>query len=182
MENAFAWIGQIFDWVGKFIPRWIILNPTEGGVKYVRGWKVVPLKPGIHWYWPAVTTFDQYPTARQADRLQTQTMESADNKTFIVGGLLVYQVTDVGKLLPTTFEPAVAIKDIALSAIHDVCCRMDWKALKLEQQKGTLDTKLKNYAQRQLDDYGVKVVKLMLTDLAPCRVLKLSQSTSQEEN
>jgi len=59
---------------------------------------------------------------------------------------------------------------------------MDWSPLKLEQQKGTLDTKLKNAAQRELSDYGVRVLKLMLTDLAPCRVLKLSQSTSQEEN
>jgi len=180
--DAFAWIGQIFDWFGKFIPRWIIINPTEGGVKYVRGRDVKVLASGIHWYWPAVTEIDTYPTARQADRLQTQTMCTADDKTIIVGGLLVYRVEDVGKLLPTTFEPSIAIKDIALTAVHDVCCRMDWSPLKLEQQKGTLDTKLKNAAQRELSDYGVRVLKLMLTDLAPCRVLKLSQSTSQEEN
>lgn len=180
--DAFAWIGQIFDWFGKFIPRWIIINRTEGGVKYVRGRDVRVMAPGIHWYWPAITEVDTYPTARQADRLQTQTMCTTDDKTIIVGGLLVYQVEEIGKLLPMTFEPAVAIKDIALSAIHDVCCAMDWPTLKLEQRKGTLDTKLKNAAQKMLSEYGVRVVKLMLTDLAPCRVLKLSQSSSQEEN
>jgi regulator of protease activity HflC (stomatin/prohibitin superfamily) len=180
--DAFAWIGQIFEWFGKFIPRWVIINRTEGGVKYVRGREVKVLAPGIHWYWPAITEIDTYPTARQADRLQTQTMSTTDDITIIVGGLLVYKVEDVGKLLPTTFEPSIAIKDIALTAVHDVCCEMDWATLKLEQRKGTLNTKLKNAAQKELADYGVKVIKLMLTDLAKCRVLKLSQSMSQEEN
>jgi hypothetical protein len=59
---------------------------------------------------------------------------------------------------------------------------MTMEQLKIEQRRGTLDTKLKNTTQKALNDYGVNVIKVMLTDLAPARVLKLMQSTSQEEN
>lgn len=182
METALAWIGQIADWIGRFIPRWIILDTTEGAVKYVRGSKAVALGPGIHWYWPLVTIITQYPTARQADRLQTQTITTRDSKTIIVGGVVVYRVTDVLLLVTTTHSAASAIKDMTMTAVHDVCCRMTWAELQTEQQRGTLDTKLKNTTQQALRDYGVLIVKVMLADLAQTRVLRVSQSTSQEEN
>ena len=50
------------------------------------------------------------------------------------------------------------------------------------QRKGrTLKTTLRNEAQAQLTDYGVKVMKVQLTSLARARVLKVSQSISNEE-
>jgi hypothetical protein len=94
----------------------------------------------------------------------------------------VYSVPDLLTLLTTTHDPATAVKDLTLTALHDVCCNMTWEELKAEQRKGTLDTKLKNATQRALDDYGVRVVKVMLTDLAPARVLKLMQNVFNEKD
>jgi regulator of protease activity HflC (stomatin/prohibitin superfamily) len=182
MESALAWIGQIVNWLGAFIPRWVIMDTTEGGVKFVCGKKPAALGPGIHWYWPLVTTLVMYPTARQADNLRTQTLVTTDDKVVVVGGMIVYEVADVLTLLSTSHSAATTIKDLALTALHDVCCRMSWEELKAEQRKGTLDTKLRHAAQSVLRSYGVTVLKVMLTDLAPTRVIKLLQSTAQEEN
>lgn len=181
METAFAWIGKLADWFGQFFPRWEILDTTMGAVKFVHGTKVKVCGPGIHWYWPAVTRWQTYPLARQADRLETQTLETKDGRTIVIGGMLVYRVEDIAALITTTYAPAASVKDLALTAVHDVCCGMDWEELKLEQRRGTLDTKLKNTAQRALKDYGVIVIKLMLITMARARVLKISQSTSSEE-
>lgn len=182
MGDAFAWIGQIFEWIGKFIPKWVILDVCQGAVKYVRGSHPKYCGPGIHWYWPVTTTWFSYPIVRQADRLQTQTIVTVDDKTIVIGGLIVYSVPDLLTLLTTAHDPKTTIRDLTLTAIHDVCCQMTWDQLKAEQRKGTLDTKLKNATQKALDDYGVSAIKVMLTDLAPARVLKLMQSTSNEEN
>lgn len=182
MESALAWIGQVADWFGRFIPRRVILTLTEGGVKFVGGKKPVVCKPGLHWYWPWTTSFETYPTARQADRLQAQTIVTTDDRVIAVSGVVVYRVEDILPLLADNHQAATTIKDISLTAVHDVCCKMTWEELKQAQRKGTLDTKLKNAAQDQLSEYGVKVIKLMLIDLAPTRVIKLIQSTSQEEN
>lgn len=184
MESALAWIGQIASWVGQWIPRWVILDPTMGAVKYVGGKKVVALGPGIHFYWPARTNLDTYPTARQADDLRSQTIMTADEDAeiaIVVGGMIVYEVFDILKLLPTTYRATQTVKDLALTCIHDVCCQMTFRELRAEQRKGTLDTKLKNAAKKALEEYGIRVLKVQLTDLARARVYKVMQSTSRDE-
>jgi regulator of protease activity HflC (stomatin/prohibitin superfamily) len=182
VESALAWIGQIASWIGQWIPRWSILDTTEGAIKYVGGKDPRVCGPGIHFYWPARTTFVMYPIARQTDRLETQTMESRDGKTFIAGGTLTYEVIDLGKLIPMTHSPATTTIDIAMTALHDVCCDYDWNDLQDMQRKGTLKTKLKNEAQKALLELGIRVIMLKLNTLARCRVIKVSQSTSSEEN
>lgn len=182
MTEAFAWIGQVVEWFGQFIPRLKIVDVTEGAIKFVRGARVVVCKPGLHIYWPLVTRWVEYPIARQTDRLETQVMESTDRVTFIVNGTLTYEVIDLGKLIPVVYLATRNTVDLAMTALHDVCCDFSWAELQGEQRKGTLKTKLKNEAQKVLGEYGIKVIKFQLMSLARCRVIKVSQSTAQEEN
>lgn len=182
MDTALAWIGKLADWIGSFIPRWVILDTTEAAIKYVRGHKVVMCQPGIHWYWPVTTLWSPYPTARQSDRLETQTMETKDGKPFIVSGTLTYAIEDISKLVPTTYSPTTTIVEIAQTALHDVLCAENWEDICVAQRRGTLKTQLKNVAQRELDDYGVNVIRFKLNSLARCRVIKISQTTASEEN
>ena len=108
-------------------------------------------------------------------------METTDGKTFIVAGTITYSVSDLKALLSTTHSATTNTRELAASAVHDILCDYTWDELQAEQRKGTLKTKLKNEAQRQLLDYGVRVLKLQLTSLARCRVYKISQSTANEE-
>ena len=181
MESALAWIGQIAAWIGQWIPRWQIFDVTTAGVKYVKGQPKECKAGRIHWYWPVTTTLDSYPVARQADDLRSQTIVTADDRTIVVGGMVVYEVTDIMLLLPHVFRASQAIKDLVLTCIHDVCCKMTWEELKAGQRKGTLDTKLKNAAREALTEYGVRVIKVQLTDLAQARVYKIMQTNSKDE-
>ena len=178
LDSAFGWIGQIVEWFGKFIPRWEVLNTTYGAIKYKYGKNPVFCGPGIHWYWPAVSQWDTFPIARQTTSLPTQTIVTADDKVVAISGLIVYSVEDLMKLLPTTYQPDQAIGEITLTAVHGVCCRLTWATLTDEQRRGTLETKLRRAAQNMLDDYGVRVIRVQLTDLAPARVFKLINTTS----
>lgn len=179
--GAFAWVNQLAEWLGAFFPRLVILDTTESAVKFVRGRHVKVLGPGVHCYWPLLTKLKEYPTARQPEQLREQTFVTTDDKTIAVGGIIVYEVTDISRLVAYTWQGDKAVKDIALSAVHDVCCKLSWSELKDEQRRGTLDTKLKNQAQKDLESYGVKVLKVMLTDLAPTRVFRLVQSQAAGE-
>lgn len=182
MDSAFIWLREIAEWLGRFVPKWIILDTTEGAIKYVKGKRIVMCGPGVHWHWPITTTWQAYPTAQQTDRLETQTMVTTDGKTFIVAGTITYWVTDLSLLLPVVHMATRNTVDLSMVALHDVCCEMSWEELQSENRRGTLKTKLKNAAQKQLEEYGVKVKRFQLNTLAPCRVLKISQSTSNEEN
>lgn len=175
MESALAWIGQIADWVSRFIPRWVIIDTTERGLKWIKGSRVVVCEPGIHWVFPATTSFIRHPVARQTNNLKSQTISLRDDRTIIVGGIVVFEIKDVEAAVANSYDIDDTIKDISLSAVHDVCCQLTWEEITEQQRSGELDRKLKTEARKELDKYGVRVLKMTLTDLAPTYVLKLVQ-------
>lgn len=179
MSAAFEWIGQIASFIGQFVPRWFILDTTMGAVLFVKG-KPVACKPGaVYWYWPVWTTLKEIPVVRQADDLRTQTVVTADDKIIIVSGMIISEIVDIVKFAATSYDGPTTIIEMGMAAVHDVCCKLTWEELKAMQRKGTLDTRLRNAARDQLTDYGVHVLKLMLTDMAPARALRLVQSTQE---
>jgi SPFH domain/Band 7 family protein len=182
VDGAFAWIGNLISWFAQWVPRWVILDTTLAAVKYVKG-QPVACEPGaIHWYWPVTTTMTPYPIARQTSNLKTQTMSTADDRpmTIAVGGMIVYEISDVLKIVAHTFDPDETIRDIAMSSIHDVLCLLTWDEIRAELRNGKLERALKAEAKKELERYGVRVLKVTLTDLAPCKVIKLVQSTSTD--
>lgn len=182
MDTALAWVGWIAEWINRFIPKREILDTTEGAIKYKHGSEIVVCGPGVYWYWPWTTKWASYSTARQTDRLESQTMESKDGKTFIVSATITYSVTDLEAFVTRVHSPLTLVVDTAALAIHNVCCAFDWDTLQEEQRKDTLKTKLRKEAQSMLKEYGLDVIRLQLNTLARCRVLKVAQSVSNEEN
>lgn len=180
MTDAFAWISDIFRALLELIPRRVIVKTTHGAVKFrnrlgLRGWKmeVVPLGPGIHFYWPITTEFEIYPTARQTTNLRPQTLVTADDKTIIAAGLVVYRIRNVEAILARTFDPDQTIEEIALGSVTAACSAKDWRSLREAHEDGSLAAELQRQVQKQLSPYGVQVLKCSLTDLAPCKVFKL---------
>lgn len=131
------------------------------------------LGPGWHWYWPFMTKFVEYPVARQAVDLRAQTIVTKDDKTIVVGGLIVFEITNIELAIAHTYDIEDTIKDISLSAIHDVVCQYNWDELKEAQRNGKLNKRLREEVRRGLQPYGVRLIKATLTDLAICRVLKI---------
>jgi len=192
VDQALGWIGAIAEWLGKFFPRWIVLEPTQAAVK-VTAWEWRRLinrgdvKPtisakecGIVFWWPAVTVLTVYPVARQANNLQAQTIVTKDNKTFAVAGMIVFHIHDPLTLITTVFDPDDTIRDIALSAIHDACIQHDSESLLETARSGKLDREMRSESYKQLKRYGVTVEKVTLTDLSPCRVYRLVNSEPTE--
>jgi len=177
MEGALGWISAVADWVGQFIPRWVIVPTTHAAIKFVKGSTVVKLGAGLHFYWPLTTQFVIHPVVRQANDLRAQTIVTTDHRTAVVAGLIVFEVADAEKLLAQTFDPDETIRDVAVSAIHDVCIQYAWPDLHASARSGALDRQLLKEARRHLDRYGVRVLKMTLTDMAPCRVYRVVQAS-----
>lgn len=180
MDGALAWISQIAQWFGQFIPRWQVLEPTQAACKFVGGKKTIVQRDGILVWWPVWTEVTIYPVARQANDLRAQTVVTTDGKTYTVGGMIVYEIEDVEKIVAHTFDPDDTIRDVALTAIHDVCIQHSEATLMDTARSGKLDREMRAEAKKQLDAYGVKVLRVALTDLAPCRVYRVVNSTATE--
>jgi regulator of protease activity HflC (stomatin/prohibitin superfamily) len=172
MDSALAWVGQIANWIGRFIPRLLIVKATHGGVKFVRGWKVVEIKAGLHVWWPLTTEVQLYPVVRQADDLRSQTLTTSDRVALAASALIVFDVPDVKTLLTQTFDPDGTVQEIALAAILDVLPAMSWPEIH-EMPRRKLNTLLRRSASAMLKPYGVRVIEMTLVDLSPCRVIRL---------
>lgn len=193
MEALFAWFSQTMEWFGRFIPRKVILDGTEGAVKTITGldwswgsWpertvRRVSCSEGAHWYFPWTTKWAEYPVGFQTERLETQTMESKEGVAFLVSGAISFCISDLLKLLPVAPAPQETIKELAATSLHDACTDWTWKELTEMQQKGTLKTQLKKEAKASLRNFGVEVLEFRLHSLARCKVIRLSQSTASED-
>ena len=95
MDKAFGWIGEIFQTLLKLLPWLVIVPATHGGVAFVRGHRVKEWKPGLHWYWPVVTTYKLMATVRQTQMIQSKIVMTKDLRTVIVGALVTYFVDDI---------------------------------------------------------------------------------------
>lgn len=182
LEGAFGWIGEFVKFIAQFVPRPVHIHAAEGAVKFVKGRPGVAIPPGMHMWWPLTTEIFTYPILRQAEELRAQTIITTDDRVIMVAGLIVYEVFDIERILAHTERPGQTVRDIALSAVHDTCCQMSYDDLKRGQRRGNLDQRLKTEAQAQLSDYGITVLKVALTDLAPTRVIRLVQTTAKGED
>ena len=84
LDNALGWIGKIAEWLGELIPKLLIIPTTHGGIAFVRGKNVKPLKPGLHIYWRFWTEVLVIPVARQTKVLEPRSLNTTDNNSFSV--------------------------------------------------------------------------------------------------
>lgn len=177
MDSAFAWLQYLADFIARLVPKWDIVPTTHGWVMWVGGKRVISGGPGIIWWWPARTEVKIYPVARQALDLRPQTLTTKDGKTLLVGGLLSFSIEDIEKALAYTWSIDETLRDITLTALKHVITRMTWEEIHDAEQVGRLDKRLRHATRLRLRPYGIKVLKVSLTDIAPTRVIKLAMST-----
>lgn len=173
MGNALAWIGEIVNWFGQWIPRWVVVNTTHGWVKWVKGGKVISGGAGVVWYWPATTNLAMHPIARQTMNLPSQILETTDNRTFVIGGVVTYEITDLEKVLAHTYDPDQTIEDIAQAAITDACSGRTWQELRDGINSGKFYIAMRQQLAKELQAFGVRVIKARISDFAPTRAYRL---------
>jgi len=171
MDAAFAWLGQLAEWLGSFIPRIKIVRSTHGGVRFRHGKDAREIKPGIIVYWPIVTEIDVIPVARQTNNLPSQSLMTKDGKTVVVGGVVVYAIADVVACISNNWDVTETINDITMVAITNVITANTLEYLQTNLTKEVL-IQLTRETRRRLRPFGVKVYRTALTDFSTCMTIK----------
>jgi regulator of protease activity HflC (stomatin/prohibitin superfamily) len=172
MDTAFAWVGQIMEWFGKLIPRLLILRSTHAGVKFVCGWRVVELKPGLHLYWPLTTEVQVMPVARQTHNLVTQTLTTKDGRSVIIGAVVIYEINNIVDALSNNWDVSDTISDVTQMAVVNVVHNWNLDDLRADLT-GKVENDLSIETRKQLKPFGVKVLRCGISDFSPCRVYRV---------
>ena len=109
----FDWLNDVMRWVGDLVPAWDLLEPTEGGVKFKPGGRIIVLKPGyIYWWWPATTKVTTLPIKRQTLSFN-QRLTVGGEDAVSINTVIVYTVDDVQKALVETTDFEDTIEEVA---------------------------------------------------------------------
>lgn len=169
MESAFSWLGKLAGWLGKLIPKIGICRATHGGVKFVRGKNVKEVKPGLYLYWPLTTEVVIVPVARQTLNLVSQVLVTKDGKSVTAGAVVVYKISNVVDALSKNWDVDHSIGDITQSAIVETITKLTLSELMVNAR---VVKELTARVSKELTEFGLDVMKCVLTDFSPCFVLK----------
>ena len=88
MSGAFAWLNDLMTWLGRFVPRLLLVPPTHRGVRFGPRGGVREVGPGLLVYWPITHNILQIPVTTQSVQFCGQILLGDDS-----GALLVPRVS-----------------------------------------------------------------------------------------
>jgi regulator of protease activity HflC (stomatin/prohibitin superfamily) len=172
VEHVFGWIGQIFQTLLRFLPWLVIVQANQAGVAFVRGRRIKEWKPGLHWYWPLVTTYKLITTVRQTQRIQSKIVMTKDLRTVTVGALVTYEVDDVVKAIAMIADLPSDIMERSQGAIFAVICESTLAEIQSERLQ--FNAHLTERVAELLNGYGVHILQAQITEFAPCRAFAIN--------
>jgi regulator of protease activity HflC (stomatin/prohibitin superfamily) len=172
VDKAFGWIGEIFQTLLKVLPWLVIVPATHGGVAFVRGYRVKEWKPGLHWYWPLVTSYKLMATVRQTQMIKSKTVMTKDLQTVIVGALVTYVIDDIVAALAKIADLPSDVMERSLEAI---LTEVSKKTLEeIQADRVTFNACLTEAVSTAMNGYGMYVLQAQLTEFAPCRAFSIN--------
>jgi regulator of protease activity HflC (stomatin/prohibitin superfamily) len=172
VDKAFGWLGEIFQTILKILPWLVIVPATHGGVAFVRGSRVKEWKPGLHWYWPLVTSYKLIATVRQTQMIKSKTVMTKDLQTVIVGALVTYTIDDVISALAKIADLPSDIMERSLEAI---LTEVSKKTLQeIQGDRVAFNRNLTEGVSQAMNGYGMYVLQAQLTEFAPCQAFAIN--------
>ena len=174
METALSWLNDIIQALLTLLPRRVIIPVTEAGIKHKHG-RATLVQPGTCWYWPLFTTVFTSEVILQTIDLPGQSYLTADNKAVALSGTIVYRITDPLKAFTAVSDLDASISNVARCAIIEALRGMTLQGM--YEGRDDIDKKLRSSVAASVSGWGVKILTARLTDLAPCRVIRLVGDT-----
>ena len=171
MEAALAWVGRIFDFLFSLLPTVYVVEATHEGVRFVWGRRVKKMSPGVHVYWPIVTRVYSLPVVKQTAALPTQFLLTQDQLPVVAAGMIRYEISDIVKALAEAWEIETIISDEACAAVREIVVGRTFDQVQSSRSK--LSTVLENRLTTVLEPFGVRVLRMRLTDFSETVCLSL---------
>jgi regulator of protease activity HflC (stomatin/prohibitin superfamily) len=172
MDKAFGWLGDIFQAILKVFPALVIVPTTQSGVVFSRGRHVRVWRPGLHVYWPLVSTYKVMTTVRQTQMIQSKVVMTRDLKTVIAGALVTYFVDDIETALTKIADLPSDVIERSMEGILEEVSKATLE--EIQGDRARFNERLTERVSKALNGYGVHVLQAQITELAPCRAIALT--------
>lgn len=179
MENAFAWLNKIFEYLGQFVPRPYLIISTHRAVRYRRGKAPVLVNPGLRWYFPLTTMVKVINVMLRADEFRPHAYTTRDGKSVVLAYTMVYWVEDPVLADSSCDDYLQTIGELGEAVLSPVVASRTFQELLDELAKDRnhegLNATFTSEAQQVISEFGVTVKYCRVHTFSMVRVLKLFQ-------
>lgn len=172
--TALAWLNDLMQWLGRWVPRLVLVPPTHAPVFFGPGGRVTGRSPGLVVYWPITHQLVQVPMTTQSIEPGAQAHPSPQGEW---KGLFPLAVVCGSALQFRVFDPQLAAtRALSLHALVGNRCN----AALARHFPGAIDAgAIKAWAAnaatdlaRELPEYGVKLERLDIVNVSYASALK----------
>ncbi len=168
------WLTNILETLRNVFPRLFFILPDEGGVRVTLGTRVKTLKPGWYVYWPVIQVAEKLNVTPQAVDLRPQSVRISDNTDLVIGGAILYRISDAKKAILDVQDYDRSLQVLALGVIAEFMGRHNLTDLKISDLREAILTGVREEAA----GFGLKIMKVYITDLGCVKNLRVLGNTA----
>lgn len=165
---------KLIDFVLHFIEDvlpFTVVNQWERGV-YLRFGKLQKtVTPGLVLKMPFMDKVITTEVITQTVHLQPQTLTTLDEKSIVLKSIIRYHVHDVKKFLLSVMHASDVLVDTTQGIIRDTVEGTNWEDLY------EVNEPLKQEVSKVVEDWGITIEKVTLTDLGIVRTYRIMSDT-----
>jgi len=161
MTSGFQWLNELMRWMGRWVPRIVLIRSTHRGVLFGPGDQVRELPPGVHVFWPIWSELEKVAMTRRTSQMCGQLIGQE-----VVGWIVSWRVLDPVQMLTSVRDINPTLDDAAqtLGALY-----VD----DLGQLLGVL--------RGRMSPFGVEVVDVGIANRGPTHTLELFKDWAHHE-
>jgi len=151
---------------------WIIVSEMESAciLRFGKFHRVV--KGGIYFKMPFADSVYQCFTVTQTTHLNPQTLTTKDDKSVVVKAIVRFHIDNIQDYTLKVWDAHDAIGDTVQGIINNSVKNLDW-----EEVLDGIEEDATQKAQEILSEWGIKVEKITLSDLALIKTIRIIGNT-----
>jgi regulator of protease activity HflC (stomatin/prohibitin superfamily) len=165
---------QILDHIKELWPIRVV-DPDHQGVLFDRGRTAISLAPGYHWFIPGIQRIETIAVVYQELDCQLQTVETLDGIAVTFSANIGFEVRDAARARTAVHDVDATLERSARGALGKFVTERKWSDL-----TGHASELVSDARKAVADDaagWGVKIVRVRLTDFARSRIYRVLGGT-----
>lgn len=167
---------ELIQWIKEFwneINPFFIVREYQEGVLLRNGKFKALLKAGFHMKLPFIDECIFQHIVQTTQSLSAQSLLSNDGKNIVVRGMVKYRIVDSKTYILEVFDAIDAISDVAQGIIKNIIMSKSFE----ECLDNELDNIITKKCRAEIKKFGVEIMQVTLTDIAPIRSYRLINDT-----
>jgi regulator of protease activity HflC (stomatin/prohibitin superfamily) len=161
--------------VMRIFPRFAVIFPNEGGVFLRMGRYKKTIGPGLYFCFPIIDTVQKLDITPQVINLPNQSVTTKDNKTVAVSGAVEYSIYDPKKAVLEVQNFDASLQNLSMGVIGNYIKQRTYQDCIRPRE---LEQEVIEGIKTMAGEWGLKVTRFWITDLAQHRVFRLMSHDS----